>query len=120
MTTDPPIRGPIDPHAIFVIRWVAVAGQLAALFFTHSILKFELPLLPAMVVIGSSAIVNLCHIHAARRRRLYHQHHPRHVPESRHLVLHLNPRQFHLYHYHLHFHHTSFYLHQYHVGTYVR
>ena len=73
MNADPPIRGPIDPHAIFVIRWVAVAGQLAALLFTHSILKFELPLLPAMAVIGSSAIVNLCHIHAAQRRRLYQQ-----------------------------------------------
>ena len=73
MNTDPLIRGPIDPHAIFVIRWVAVAGQIAALLFTHSILKFELPLLPAMAVISSSAIVNLCHIHAAQRRRLYQQ-----------------------------------------------
>ena len=73
MNTDPLIRGPIDPHAIFVIRWVAVAGQLAALLFTHSILKFELPLLPAIAVIGSSAIVNFYHIHAAQRRRLYQQ-----------------------------------------------
>ena len=73
MNTDPLIRGPIDPHAIFVIRWVAVAGQLAALLFTYSVLKFELPLLPAMAVIGSSAVVNLCHIHAAQRRRLYQQ-----------------------------------------------
>ena len=73
MNIDPLIRGPIDPHAIFVIRWVAVAGQLAALLFTHSILKFELPLLPAVAVIGSSAIVNFYHIHAAQRRRLYQQ-----------------------------------------------
>ncbi len=73
MNTDPLIRGPIDPHAIFVIRWVAVAGQLAALLFTHSILKFELLLLPAIAVIGSSAIVNVYHIHAAQRRRLYQQ-----------------------------------------------
>ena len=73
MNADPLLRGPIDPQAIFVIRWVAVAGQLAALLFTHSILKFELPLLPAMAVIGSSAIVNFCHIHAAQRRRLYQQ-----------------------------------------------
>ena len=73
MNTDPLIRGPIDPHAIFVIRWVAVAGQLAALLFTYSILKFELPLLPAIAVISSSAIVNFCHIHAAQRRRLYQQ-----------------------------------------------
>ena len=73
MNTDPLIRGPIDPHAIFVIRWVAVAGQLAALLFTHSILKFELPLLPAIAVIGSSAIVNVYHIHVAQRRRLYQQ-----------------------------------------------
>ena len=44
MSADPFIRGPIDPQAIFVIRWVAVAGQTAALLFTHSILKFDLPL----------------------------------------------------------------------------
>ena len=73
MNADPLLRGPIDPQAIFVIRWVAVAGQLAALLFTHSILKFELPLLPAMAVIGSSAIVNFFHIHAAQRRRFYQQ-----------------------------------------------
>ena len=73
MSADPLLRGPIDPQAIFVIRWVAVAGQLAALLFTHSILKFDLPLLPALAVIGSSAIVNFWHIHAAQRRRLYQQ-----------------------------------------------
>ena len=73
MNADPLLRGPIDPQAIFVIRWVAVAGQLAALLFTHSILKFELPLLPAMAVIGSSAIVNFFHIHAAQRRRFYNK-----------------------------------------------
>jgi len=32
-----------------------------------------LPLLPAIAVIGSSAIVNFYHIHAAQRRRLYQQ-----------------------------------------------
>ena len=73
MSVNPLLRGPIDPQAIFVIRWVAVAGQLAALLSTHSILKIDLPLLPAMVVIGSSAIVNFWHIHAAQRRRLYQQ-----------------------------------------------
>ena len=73
MSINPLLRGPIDPQAIFVIRWVAVAGQLAALLSTHSILKIDLPLLPAMVVIGSSAIVNFWHIHAAQRRRLYQQ-----------------------------------------------
>ena len=73
MSADPLLRGPIDPQAIFVIRWVAVAGQIAALLFTHSILKFDLPLLPAMAVIGSSAIVNFWHIHALQRRRFYQQ-----------------------------------------------
>ena len=73
MSADPLLRGPIDPQAIFVIRWVAVAGQLAALLFTHSILKFDLPLTQAMAVIGSSAVVNFWHIHAAQRRRLYQQ-----------------------------------------------
>ena len=73
MSTDRLPRGPIDPQAIFVIRWVAVAGQIAALLFTHSVLKFELPLLPAMAVIGSSAIVNFWHIYASQRRGLYQQ-----------------------------------------------
>ena len=73
MSINPLLRGPIDPQAIFVIRWVAVAGQLAALLSTHSILQIDLPILPAMVVIGSSAIVNFWHIHAAQRRRLYQQ-----------------------------------------------
>ena len=73
MSADSLYRGPIDPQAIFVIRWVAVAGQLAALLFTHSFLKFDLLLLPALAVIGSSAIVNFWHIHAAPRRRLYQQ-----------------------------------------------
>jgi hypothetical protein len=39
MNTDPAYRGPIDPQAIFVIRWLAVAGQLAALLFTHSFFR---------------------------------------------------------------------------------
>ena len=73
MSADRFTRGPIDPQAIFVIRWVAVVGQLAALLFTHSILEFDLPLLPAMAVIASSAIVNFWHIHASQRRRLYQQ-----------------------------------------------
>ena len=73
MSVNPLLRGPIDPQAIFVIRWVAVAGQLAALLSTHSILKIDLPMLPAMAVIGSSAVVNFWHIHAAQRRRLYQQ-----------------------------------------------
>lgn len=73
MSVNPLLRGPIDPQAIFVIRWVAVAGQLAALLSTHSILKIDLPILPAMAVIGSSAVVNFWHILAAQRRRLYQQ-----------------------------------------------
>ena len=28
MSSDPLLRGPIDPQAIFVIRWVAVAGDI--------------------------------------------------------------------------------------------
>ena len=73
MNTDPAYRGPIDPQAIFVIRWLAVAGQLAALLFTHSFLEFDLPLYPALAVIGCSAIVNFWHIHAAQKRPLYQQ-----------------------------------------------
>ena len=73
MNNDPTFRGLVDPKAIFVIRWVAVAGQLAALLFTHGFLEFDLPLYPALAVIGCSAIVNFRHIHAAQQRRLYQQ-----------------------------------------------
>ena len=73
MNNDPTFRGLVDPKAIFVIRWVAVAGQLAALLFTHGFLEFDLPLYPALAVIGCSAIVNFWHIHAAQQRRLYQQ-----------------------------------------------
>ncbi len=73
MNTAPTHRGPIDPQVIFVIRWLAVAGQLAALLFTHSFLEFDLPLYPALAVIGCSAIVNFWHIHAAQKRPLYQQ-----------------------------------------------
>ena len=54
MSVDPLVRGPIDPQAIFVIRWVAVAGQLTALLFTHGILKFELHGLRHMVACGAT------------------------------------------------------------------
>ena len=73
MKTDSTFLGPIDPKAIFVIRWVAVAGQLAALLFTYSFLEFDLPLYPALVVIGCSALVNFWHFYAAQQRRFYQQ-----------------------------------------------
>jgi two-component system sensor histidine kinase RegB len=72
MTLDTGFRGPIDPRVIFIIRWVAIGGQLAALLLTHYVLGFSLPLLPALGVVGCAALVNLWHIYAARRR-LYHQ-----------------------------------------------
>ena len=66
-------RSPIDPKVIFIIRWVATSGQLVALMLTHYAFGFNLPLFPALGVIGCSAIVNLWHIRSLKTRRLYQQ-----------------------------------------------
>ena len=55
-------HGPIDVGVIFKIRWVAIFGQGAALLFTAAFLKLDLPLLPALVVIGLSVLLNLWQI----------------------------------------------------------
>ena len=52
-------HGPIDEGVIFYIRWIAIFGQGAALLFTAIFLKLDLPILPALVVIGLSVLLNL-------------------------------------------------------------
>ena len=65
-------HGPIDEGVIFNIRWVAIFGQGAALLFTAIFLKLDLPLLPALVVIGLSVLLNLWQILNSRSRQKRH------------------------------------------------
>jgi two-component system sensor histidine kinase RegB len=59
---------PAEPRAAFdrislrrlvLIRSVAVTGQAATLLIVHFLLGFRLPLLPALVVVGCSVLLNL-------------------------------------------------------------
>ena len=64
----------IDEGVIFNIRRVAIFGQGAALLFTAIFLKLDLPLLPALVVIGLSVLLNLWQIRNSPSRRQRHWH----------------------------------------------
>jgi two-component system sensor histidine kinase RegB len=44
---------------ILRLRWLAVLGQLAAVFVVAQGLNFDLPIVPCLVVIGLSALINL-------------------------------------------------------------
>ena len=67
-------HGPIDEGVIFNIRWIAIFGQGAALLFTATFLKLDLPLLPALVVIGLSVLLNLWQIRKSPSRKQRHWH----------------------------------------------
>ena len=67
-------HSPIDEGVIFKIRWVAIFGQVAALLFTATFLKLDLPLLPALVVIGLSVLLNLWQIRNSPPRQQRHWH----------------------------------------------
>jgi two-component system sensor histidine kinase RegB len=60
----PAAGGRVRRGTLNTIRWVAILGQLLALFFTHFGLGYELPLGWALCAVGTSALVNLW----ARRR----------------------------------------------------
>jgi two-component system sensor histidine kinase RegB len=61
-----PGTGGIQPRTLALIRWVAVAGQAAALLIVHFGLGFDLPLHQALAIVGLSVLVNM--ILAIRRR----------------------------------------------------
>jgi two-component system sensor histidine kinase RegB len=44
---------------ILRLRWLAVLGQLAAVFIVAQGLNFELPIIPCLAIIGLSAMINL-------------------------------------------------------------
>jgi two-component system sensor histidine kinase RegB len=46
-------------HTLILLRWVAITGQLAAIFAAGSYFDLELPLGLCLLVVGASVIVNL-------------------------------------------------------------
>ncbi len=50
---------PIDARLILNIRWLAIFGQLSALLYTYFIVKLEIPIGPALFVIGLSVAMNV-------------------------------------------------------------
>src|SRR5438445_13851552 len=44
---------------ILRLRWLAVLGQLAAIFIVAHGLEFDLPAVPCLVIVGLSALLNL-------------------------------------------------------------
>ena len=50
---------PIDARLILNIRWLAIFGQITALLYTYFIIKLEIPIGPALFVIGLSVAMNV-------------------------------------------------------------
>src|ERR1700756_3352759 len=52
-------RRPVRLDTILRLRWLAVLGQLAAIFIVLQGLEFDLPVIPCLTIIGLSALLNL-------------------------------------------------------------
>lgn len=52
-------RSPIDPKAVTTIRWLALAGQTAALLLVYHILQFDVLILSALGIVLVGICVNL-------------------------------------------------------------
>src|SRR5438132_8441355 len=50
----------ISLRRLVLIRWVAIAGQAVALLVVHYAFDFAVPLAAAFMVVGCSALLNLC------------------------------------------------------------
>jgi two-component system, sensor histidine kinase RegB len=50
---------PISLRTLVLIRWIAIAGQALTILIVHYGLGFGLPLVPALAVVASSALLNL-------------------------------------------------------------
>ena len=50
---------PISLRTLILIRWVAIAGQASTILIVHYGLGFGLPVVPALAVVASSALLNL-------------------------------------------------------------
>jgi two-component system sensor histidine kinase RegB len=51
--------GRVRLQTLVLLRWIAIIGQLLAILFVHFGLNFRLPLLPALAVVGVSALLNV-------------------------------------------------------------
>lgn len=55
----PAARGRVRLRTLAFIRWVAIAGQATTLVVVHVGLGYELPIWPALLLVGASALVNI-------------------------------------------------------------
>ena len=51
--------GHLRRRTLILIRWIAIAGQLATVLLVHYVLRYEVPLTPCLAVIGTSVLLNL-------------------------------------------------------------
>lgn len=51
--------GRVRLQTLVLLRWIAIIGQLLAILFVHFGLGFRLPLLPALMVVAISALLNV-------------------------------------------------------------
>jgi two-component system, sensor histidine kinase RegB len=51
--------GPVNLRTLILIRWVAIVGQASTILIVHYGLGFALPLVPALAIVASSALLNL-------------------------------------------------------------
>jgi two-component system sensor histidine kinase RegB len=54
-----PARGHVRLRTLLAIRWVAVAGQAASLFFVNIVLGYPIELIPAALVVAALAVATL-------------------------------------------------------------
>jgi len=66
-TAEAPGGGRVRLRTLVLIRWVAVAGQTAALAIVYVSLGYDLPIVPAVLLVAASVAVNL-HAGLARPR----------------------------------------------------
>jgi two-component system sensor histidine kinase RegB len=52
-------RGRVRLRTLILLRWAAIAGQLAALLIVRYGLGFDLPIGPALAIVGASGLLNL-------------------------------------------------------------
>src|SRR6201993_74416 len=52
-------RRPVRLDTILRLRWLAVLGQLTAIFIVLQGLEFDLPVIPCLTIVGLSALLNL-------------------------------------------------------------
>ncbi len=56
--TMPPARARVRLRTLIIIRWLAIGGQLITVLVVHFWLDFELPIVPALIVVAASASLN--------------------------------------------------------------